>query len=357
MSQVFLSYAHEDAAFVDRLHRDLSEARIPATYDKLALDIGDSIVVKISTIIQESASVIAVVSPASVDSKWVQQELAWALTGQLAGKSVRILPAVLGDCELPALLADRLFADFRREYFPALRALIQSLRRALPPDPANGFPKSVPVRYDSYLQECEQLETALAQRNRDVAFAWLQEHPWVVAALVANPRDVVCVAPSAGQTSEVPTLVCWTLATHYLWHLVALEPVDGAALTTDTLWAAATSLSARAHAYESDIPGFVRACALSEAGGELTGLLGGLHSADMPGTVIEASVPNDHARRAPQVVRDRLILLAGRRHDHSGALLDVRRRARQELGVDIKSYEWVLEALGGKLYRHGEETG
>jgi hypothetical protein len=38
MSQVFLSYAHEDAAFVDRLHCDLSEAGIPATYDKLASD-------------------------------------------------------------------------------------------------------------------------------------------------------------------------------------------------------------------------------------------------------------------------------------------------------------------------------
>jgi hypothetical protein len=42
VSHVFLSYAHEDGAFVDRLHRDLSEAGIEATYDKVALAVGDS---------------------------------------------------------------------------------------------------------------------------------------------------------------------------------------------------------------------------------------------------------------------------------------------------------------------------
>jgi hypothetical protein len=76
----------------------------------------------------------------------------------------------------------------------------------------------------------------------------------------------------------------------------------------------------------------------------------------VPPTDAVASVAGDDSGRIPEAVLDRLILLAGRRDDHAGALLDIRRRAKRELDVEIKSYEWLLEALGGKLYRRDEAT-
>jgi hypothetical protein len=346
MSQVFLSYAHEDAAFVDRLHRDLLEAGFPATYDKLALDVGDSIVEKISALIRESACIIGVVSPSSISSKWVQRELAWALTGELAGRSVRILPAVVGDCELPPMLADKLFADFRRQYFPALRSVIQALRRSMHMTPAAG-----PVRYDGYLLDCEQLETTLALDDRDAAFTWLQAHPALVGALVANPRDIVMPAPNFAATPHPPTLVCWTLASYYLWHLVCLGPVSGTGIVEDRLWEEAERLMLLARAYAADVPNFVQACALTEPGAALTQLVAAVDQRRVSGDA-PADLHNvdDHGR-AREAVLDRLILLAGRRDDHSSDLLEIRRRAKRELGVEIKSYDWLLEALGGKLYR------
>jgi hypothetical protein len=343
---VFLSYSHDDAAFVDRLHRDLSEAGIPATYDKLELDIGDSIIEKISVLIKESACIIGVLSPSSIGSKWVQRELAWALTGELAGRSVRILPAVIGDCDLPPMLADKLFADFRLQYFPALRSLIQTLRRTLHLTPA-----AVPLSYDGYLLECEQLEATLALDDRDAVFGWLQAHPSLVAALVANPRDIVMAAPSVGVTPHAPTLVCWTAASYYLWHLVSLGPISSTGVTQDRLWADAERLILLSRTYDGDVPGFVRACALREAGATLTQFVAALDRENMAGDAPADRRNLDDHGRVLEAVLDRLILLAGRRYDHSRDLVQIRLRAKHELGVEIKSYDWLLEALGGKLYR------
>lgn len=48
MSNVFISYSHQDGAFADRLVSDLRLSAIPATYDKWLLRVGDSIIEKIS---------------------------------------------------------------------------------------------------------------------------------------------------------------------------------------------------------------------------------------------------------------------------------------------------------------------
>jgi hypothetical protein len=46
MSNVFISYSHQDGAFADRLVGDLHLSAIPATYDKWLLRVGDSIIEK-----------------------------------------------------------------------------------------------------------------------------------------------------------------------------------------------------------------------------------------------------------------------------------------------------------------------
>jgi hypothetical protein len=45
----------------------------------------------------------------------------------LSGASVRILPVLLEDCDLPPLLSDIKFADFRTKYKEGLDQLLKSL--------------------------------------------------------------------------------------------------------------------------------------------------------------------------------------------------------------------------------------
>ena len=113
MDGVFVSYSHKDSEFVDRLIADLRYSDVPAIYDKWLLAVGDSIIEKISSAVTTSAYVIAILSPHSVESAWVKKELSLAMTGELHQNRVKVLPAMVVDCDLPPALSDKLYADFR----------------------------------------------------------------------------------------------------------------------------------------------------------------------------------------------------------------------------------------------------
>jgi hypothetical protein len=133
MSSVFVSYAHHDKVFVRELIGDLRAVGLPATYDEWILDIGDSIIEKISEAVTDADAVIPVLSTNSVTSKWVSKELSLAMTREVNGKQVRVLPIMLEDCTLPPLLSDKLYADFRFDYAEGLGRLVRSLKRNLAP--------------------------------------------------------------------------------------------------------------------------------------------------------------------------------------------------------------------------------
>jgi len=83
LEKVFISCSHGDTNFADRLVLDLRASDVPATYDKWLLRIGDSIIQKIAAEVSEDDSVIALLSPASVESNWVKKELALAMAGEV----------------------------------------------------------------------------------------------------------------------------------------------------------------------------------------------------------------------------------------------------------------------------------
>lgn len=68
-------------------------------------------------------------SPESVGSPWVREELRQALHDRLSGRNIVILPILLKDCEIPGFLREKLYADFRAEasYENALQRLAESL--------------------------------------------------------------------------------------------------------------------------------------------------------------------------------------------------------------------------------------
>lgn len=75
MPSVFLSHSHGDKAFVRGLADRLTQAGAVVWLDEAALNIGDSLIERISEAIQEMEYVAAILSPRSVKSNWVQKEL------------------------------------------------------------------------------------------------------------------------------------------------------------------------------------------------------------------------------------------------------------------------------------------
>lgn len=129
MPSIFISHNHSDKPFARRLTVDLAALGAKVWLDEAEMNIGDSLIDKIEKAIDEVEFLAVVLSPASVASAWVREELKQALSSQLEGRGIRVLPLMLRNCTTPGFLREKLYADFRVEehYEDALLQLASSI--------------------------------------------------------------------------------------------------------------------------------------------------------------------------------------------------------------------------------------
>ena len=128
-SSVFLSHTINDKPFVRRLAKDLKAAGVEVWLDEMKMKIGDSMFSSIAAGIESTEYLAVILSPESVASEWVRKELEIALDRELKGHRVAVLPILYKECEIPAFLASKVYADFRDEsqYLDALNRLFTRL--------------------------------------------------------------------------------------------------------------------------------------------------------------------------------------------------------------------------------------
>jgi hypothetical protein len=76
MAYVFLSHSHADKPFAKQLVADLRNAGHSVWIDEAEINIGDSLIAKIRTGLDQVDFVCAILSKASANSPWVEKELA-----------------------------------------------------------------------------------------------------------------------------------------------------------------------------------------------------------------------------------------------------------------------------------------
>lgn len=126
-SNLFISYSHKDKLYVEQLAFDLSTSNLNIWLDKWEIQVGDSIIDKIEQGLSASDYLVIILSPHSVSSKWVKEELNAALFQQLNNQGIKVLPALIEDCELPLFLRNRSYADFRKDYQFGLNQLLRAV--------------------------------------------------------------------------------------------------------------------------------------------------------------------------------------------------------------------------------------
>jgi TIR domain len=131
---LFLSYSRRDREFAERLAADLTGRGIVVWADWWEMAVGDSLPRKIEESIANSAWFGIVLSPDSIDSRWVRAELDLALTMEMEGR-LSILPILHEPCEIPLSLRRKVWADFTSSYEEGLEALLGGLDVASEPDP------------------------------------------------------------------------------------------------------------------------------------------------------------------------------------------------------------------------------
>ncbi|RCV86942.1 TIR domain-containing protein [Billgrantia montanilacus] len=111
---VFLSHAHTDKPVVRQVAEGLKHHGIDVWMDEAELTHGDSLVNLIERGLDSADFVAFFLSKASVKSQWVRQELNMAISRQVSGdRGAIVLPILLEDAEIPALLRDVMYLDMR----------------------------------------------------------------------------------------------------------------------------------------------------------------------------------------------------------------------------------------------------
>ncbi|MDR3404228.1 MAG: toll/interleukin-1 receptor domain-containing protein [Chthoniobacter sp.] len=128
---IFLSYSSEDRLQVATLATDLRHAGLAVWLDEWQIKVGDSITQQIERGLIGSRYVAIWLSRASVASGWVQREWRSRFNEEIHGAKVVILPLMAEDCDLPVMLADKKFADFRYDYRVGLTALLSVFDKQL----------------------------------------------------------------------------------------------------------------------------------------------------------------------------------------------------------------------------------
>jgi TPR repeat protein len=126
----FVSYSREDSEFALRLAQDLKAAGANVWLDQLELMPGHPWDNAIEDALLAAPLMLVVLSPTSVKSENVRDEISYALK---QGKTV--IPVLYMECVIPLRLERKQHIDFRHDYAGGLAHLLKSLEVA-DPDPA-----------------------------------------------------------------------------------------------------------------------------------------------------------------------------------------------------------------------------
>jgi hypothetical protein len=109
----FLSHAHADKAVVDLLHGWLDKAGLKVWYDATHLGAGVKISTELARVIAQCRSALVVMSRASVDSGWVEDEwnLATVERNNKATRNFRVIPIRIEECVVPGFLKATKWVD------------------------------------------------------------------------------------------------------------------------------------------------------------------------------------------------------------------------------------------------------
>src|SRR5215831_3427928 len=109
--QAFFSYCREDSDFALRLAGDLKAAGASVWLDQLDIAPGQLWDEAVADALQQCSRMVLILSPASVNSTNVMDEVSFALE-----KGKTVIPIVYQDCEVPFRLRRVQHVDFRQNY-------------------------------------------------------------------------------------------------------------------------------------------------------------------------------------------------------------------------------------------------
>lgn len=168
MSSIFLSHNSVDKPFVRKLANDLRRRGHYAWVDEAEIKVGDSLIDKIEEGIDNTDFLGVVISQNSIESEWVKREVRIALTQEISGKKVKVLPILLEKVKIPSFLIDKKYADFTSEdkYKNSLNEIFDAME-AVPNDGKTTMsPFEIQALQERLKAVQEELECTRGEKRR-----------------------------------------------------------------------------------------------------------------------------------------------------------------------------------------------
>ena len=122
--QFFISYSRVDSEFAVRLTNDLRKAGIRVWFDQMDIPAGVHWDSEIEKALKAASSLIIIISASSVASKNVMAEVSYAIE-----EDKWVVPIILGNCEIPWRLRRLQWIDFSKDYKQAFTVLSNTLKK------------------------------------------------------------------------------------------------------------------------------------------------------------------------------------------------------------------------------------
>ncbi len=126
--KIFISHSSKDKDFARKLSDDFLQMGYEPWLDEWEIKVGECIVKKIETGITDADFVVIILSNHSVSSEWVSAEWKTKYWDEIDSTSTLVLPVLIEQCEIPALLKTKKYADFTKSYAVAFEALVSAIK-------------------------------------------------------------------------------------------------------------------------------------------------------------------------------------------------------------------------------------
>jgi formylglycine-generating enzyme required for sulfatase activity len=161
VKQVFISHATAaDGEFAQRLAGDLLRLGVKVWIAPESIHTGESWVKAIERGLRESSHVVIVLTPAALESKWVEKETDVAIARERRGQ-IEIIPLSVEECEIPLLLDSYHMVFFRQGYEAGLSRLARDLGLSVAPAEPVPAPRQAP----QHLPEPEVVSPTVVERR------------------------------------------------------------------------------------------------------------------------------------------------------------------------------------------------
>ena len=123
-NQVFISYSRSDYPYAYKLVESLKHHKVSGWMDSADISAGSATASGVRSALQGSKAMVVLVSPASLDDRWVNFEL-----GAAIGQDLPIIPIIVGgdgvESEMPEWLRENELLDARNTPMDAVAAEVE----------------------------------------------------------------------------------------------------------------------------------------------------------------------------------------------------------------------------------------